>query len=63
VSASGLEQFLDAHCERFNRGVESGDFSDMVSYFADDAVLEFEGVPAGPFVGRDAIAEAYRSHT
>ena len=27
--------------------------------FADDAVLEFEGVPVGPFAGRDAIAAAY----
>jgi steroid delta-isomerase len=26
-----------------------------------DAELEFVGIPVGPFRGRDAIAEAYRS--
>ena len=47
------------HVERFNRGVRSGDFGEMVSFFADDAELVFEGIPVGPFVGRDAIGEAY----
>ena len=47
------------HAERFNAAVESGDFGPLVELFADDAVLEFVGVPAGPFVGRDAIAAAY----
>jgi steroid delta-isomerase len=31
----------------------------MLAQFAEDAELRFEGVPAGPFVGRDAIAAAY----
>jgi steroid delta-isomerase len=31
----------------------------MLAQFADDAELHFEGVPVGPFVGRDAIAAAY----
>jgi hypothetical protein len=31
----------------------------MLELFSDDAVLEFRGVPVGPFRGRDAIAEAY----
>jgi steroid Delta-isomerase len=52
---------LEAHVERFNRGVRSGDFGEMVSFFAHDAELVFEGIPVGPFVGRDAIAEAYRA--
>ena len=50
---------LDEHVRRFNEGVRSGDFGPMVAAFADDAELHFEGVPAGPFVGRDAIAAAY----
>jgi len=33
----------------------------MLAAFAEDAELVFQGVPAGPFVGRDAIAEAYRT--
>jgi hypothetical protein len=32
----------------------------MAAAFADGAEMEFEGVPVGPFVGRDAIAAAYR---
>jgi steroid Delta-isomerase len=52
---------LEEHVERFNRGVRTGDFGEMVSSFADDAELVFEGIPAGPFVGREAIADAYRA--
>jgi steroid delta-isomerase len=51
---------LDEHVERFNAGVRSGDFGPMLEPFADDAEMAFEGVPVGPFVGRDAIAQAYR---
>ena len=51
---------LDEHVRRFNEGVRSGDFGPMVAAFADDAELHFQGVPVGPFVGRDAIAAAYR---
>jgi hypothetical protein len=32
----------------------------MLEQFTADAELAFEGVPVGPFVGRDAIAAAYR---
>ena len=51
---------LADHVRRFNAAVRSGDFSPMLENFADDATMVFEGVPVGPFVGRDAIAEAYR---
>jgi hypothetical protein len=51
---------LEDHVERFNAGVRSGDFTRMLEHFAPDATMAFEGVPAGPFVGRDAIAQAYR---
>ncbi len=56
---TGLE-LLDEHVERFNAGVRSGDFGPMLELFANDAVLEFQGVPVGPFHGREAIAVAYR---
>lgn len=52
---------LHAHVERFNEAVRSGDFAEMVKGFAPDAEMTFEGVPVGPFVGRDAIAAAYAS--
>ena len=49
-----------AHVERFNEGVRSGDFGPMVEAgFADGAELAFEGVPVGPFRGKEAIARAY----
>ena len=50
---------LDDHIRRFNEGVRNGDFGPMVEGFTEDAELHFEGVPAGPFAGRDAIAAAY----
>jgi hypothetical protein len=50
---------LDAHVARFNQGVCSGDFGPMLEGFTADAVMTFDGVPASPFVGRDAIGRAY----
>jgi hypothetical protein len=45
---------------RFNDGVRTGDFGPMLERFADGAELAFEGVPVGPFRGRDTIGAAYR---
>jgi len=50
---------LAEHVERFNEAVRSGDYEPMLATFAADAEMHFEGVPAGPFVGRHAIAAAY----
>ena len=54
-----LSAFLERHVETFNAAVRSGDFAPLVALFAEDATLEFAGVPVGPFHGRDAIAAAY----
>lgn len=51
---------IGEHVTRFNAGVRSGDFGPMLEQFTDDAELTFEGVAVGPFVGRGAIADAYR---
>ena len=51
---------LEEHVKRFNAGVRSGDFAPMLENFGDDATMTFEGVPVGPFAGRDEIAHAYR---
>ena len=40
---------LEAHVERFNEAVRSGDYAPMLEGFAPDAEMAFEGVPAGPF--------------
>jgi hypothetical protein len=61
VASVGVDaSLLLAHVARFNAGVRGGDFTEMVSFLAPDAWMEFVGVSAGPFVGRDAIAAAYR---
>jgi cysteine desulfurase/selenocysteine lyase len=52
-------RLLDDHIARFNAGVETGDFGPMVERFTEDAELVFEGIPVGPFAGRQAIADAY----
>ena len=52
---------LAAHVEQFNAGVRSGDFGPMVDWFTEDAELAFDGIPVGPFHGREAIAAAYRT--
>jgi steroid Delta-isomerase len=49
------------HARQFNAAVRSGDFGRFVATFTDDAVMRFVGVPAGPFVGRAAIGQAYAS--
>jgi steroid Delta-isomerase len=52
---------LTDHVGRFNAGVRSGDFGPMVDGFTEDAELIFEGIPVGPFRGREATAAAYRA--
>ena len=52
-----LHDYVGAH----NECVRTGDWEPLAEWFADDARLVFEGVPVGPFDGRDAIAAAYRA--
>jgi steroid Delta-isomerase len=52
---------LSEYVERFNIGVRTGDWSRMLDLVAPDAELEFVGIPVGPFAGREAIDEAYRT--
>ena len=56
-----MSAFLTDYVERFNEGVRTGDFAGIVELYAADGELVFEGVPVGPFCGRQAIAEAYRA--
>ena len=52
---------LEREVEAFNEGVRTGDWAALVELFTDDGELEFVGLPVGPFRGRAAIAEAYRT--
>jgi len=56
-----VPSLVEREVAAFNDGVRTGDWSSLVALFAEDGVLEFEGIPVGPFHGRDAIAEAYRT--
>jgi steroid delta-isomerase len=44
-----------------NECVRTGDWEPLGDWFAEDAELAFEGVPVGPFNGRDEIEAAYKS--
>ena len=44
-----------------NECVRTGDWEPLVDWFTEDAKLVFQGVPVGPFQGREAIAAAYRA--
>ncbi len=46
----------------FNEGVGTGEWGPFVAYFADDAVMMFEGAALGPVPGKAAIERAYREH-
>jgi hypothetical protein len=61
MAAADSMAVLGVHVRRFNAAVRSGDFTAMVAGFTPDAEMVFEGVPVGPFVGREAIAAAYAS--
>ena len=52
---------LDRYIEAHNAAVRSGDWGPFAEWFADDAEVRFEGVPVGPFRGRDGIRAAYEA--
>jgi steroid Delta-isomerase len=54
---SSFDDYIGAH----NAAVRSGDWEAFSRWFADDAEVRFEGVPVGPFRGRDEIRAAYES--
>jgi steroid Delta-isomerase len=59
VPGSGAA-LLRRYIARLNHGVRSGDFTSMLAELTDDAELVFQGIPVGPFRGREAIGAAYR---
>jgi steroid Delta-isomerase len=52
---------LEQYVELVNAGVRSGDWEPMLGLLAPETEMEFVGIPVGPFVGREAIGEAYRT--
>jgi hypothetical protein len=60
VAAPGGAALLRRYIARLNHGVRGGDFTSMLAELTADAELVFEGIPVGPFRGREAIGAAYR---
>lgn len=54
-----LTEAVREHETLFNDAVRSGDFAAFIGTFAEDALMTFDGVPAGPFKGREKVAAAY----
>ena len=55
------EHLLQRFVAAFNAGVRTGNFSTFTTFFTDDAVLDFEGIPErGPITGHDEIVAHYR---
>ena len=52
---SGIDLYIEAH----NTAVRTGDWAAFAEWFTDDAEVRFEGVPVGPFRGRNEIRQAY----
>jgi steroid Delta-isomerase len=52
---------IDRYIATHNAAVRSGDWSAFSEWFTDDAEVRFEGVPVGPFRGRNEIRAAYES--
>src|SRR5881392_4270341 len=54
---SSLDEYIEVH----NEAVRSRDWGAFSGWFAKDAEVRFEGVPVGPFNGRDEIRAAYEA--
>jgi steroid Delta-isomerase len=52
---------VEQHIRLFNQGVRKAVWAPFLATFASDAVMTFDGVPAGPYVGLAEIARAYDS--
>jgi steroid Delta-isomerase len=50
---------VEEHFRLFNEAVRSQAWAAFLATFAPDAVMRFQGVPAGPYIGLDAITRAY----
>ena len=50
---------VEEHVRAFNEAVRGGDWAAFGARFTADAVMRFDGVPAGPFAGRDQIICGY----
>jgi steroid Delta-isomerase len=50
---------VENHFRMFNEPVRSQDWTAFLATFTPDAVMKFNGIPAGPYIGSQQIARAY----
>jgi steroid Delta-isomerase len=56
---AGVTDRVEEHFRLFNEAVRSHDWAAFLATFTPDAVMRFDKVPVGPYVGLDQIARAY----
>jgi hypothetical protein len=56
---AGVAGRVEEHLRLFNQAVRSHDWAAFLATFTPDAVMRFEGVPAGPDTGLEQITQAY----
>jgi hypothetical protein len=54
-----VSERVEEHFRLFNDAVRRHDWTAFLATFAPDAVMTFNGVPAGPYTGLEQIARAY----
>jgi hypothetical protein len=59
VAEADLRALLERHVELFNEAVGTGNYDAFLATFADHAVMRFDDLPIGPYVGKAQIVEAY----
>jgi steroid delta-isomerase len=61
MSGEPISERAARHVAAFNDNVRAGDWADFAKRFTPDATMRFVGIPADPFIGREAIAAGYAS--
>jgi len=56
------QDLLRSYAARHNEGVLTGVWDPLLALFHDDAEFRFEGIPFGPLLGRQSIAQAFKEH-
>jgi SnoaL-like protein len=56
---SKLSDLLHRHVDRYNHGVDTGDWGPMLDSFDENGEMHFEGSDPAQYRGRAEIAEAY----
>jgi hypothetical protein len=59
MTSREVQERIAQHAAAFNAAVHTADWYSFADRFTPHATMRFIGVPAGPFIGRAAIAQAY----